>query len=266
MKVAVFSPVPTCGKSIFIQVFGAVFSRSQGRDVAIFSTGDAKDNLELVSASIVDDMALNNPYTLKAIVDTIDAGDEKQILNYGNQAGDEHVYIYDILSANMAEEEKEEFFLSAIDTVPVDLTLIEIKGDIHSDFNERVLRKCDCSIMLVEQSIRGYRVATELTKTLTIPSVFTNRAFCIANYDPIVCSEKRLSDAFKMPIKEIFKFYHSPQLAKLAFNKELDLAAYNIIQGDYELVQFRNPILELMRFIFDTPERKMIREVDKWYK
>lgn len=266
MKVAVFSPVPTCGKSILTQVLGSVFSRSQGRDVAIFSTGDAKDNIELVQSSIVDDMALNNPYTLKAIVDTVDTGDEKQILNYGNQAGDEHVYIFDILSANMAQDEKEDFFLSAIKVVPVDLTLIEIKGDIHSEFNERVLKECDCSIMLVEQSMRGYRVAKELISTLTIPSVATNRAFCVANYDQMVCSEKRMCDAFKISVKDLFKFYHSPQLAKLAFNKELDQAAYNIIQGDYELVQFRNPILELMQFIFDTPVRKMIREVDKWYK
>ena len=55
-------------------------------------------------------------------------------------------------------------------------------------------------------------------------------------------------------------------LAKLAYNGELDKAAYNIIVGDYELVNFGTPMLEMMRFLFDAPNRKIIRGVDKWYK
>jgi hypothetical protein len=67
-------------------------------------------------------------------------------------------------------------------------------------------------------------------------------------------------------VQNLYKFPRSSALAKLAYNGELDKAAYNIIVGDYELVNFRVPMLEIMQFLFDAPNRKIIRGIDRWYK
>lgn len=264
MKVAVISAVPTCGKTMFIETLGGVYSRSQGRDVAVFTTGDAKDNIEQVTNFTANE-ALDNPYIFKAMVQNAGTS-SKELLNYGVQAGDEHVYMYDILGSSMSKIEKEEFLIEAINTVPVDLTLIEICGDISSELNNKVLKECDCCITLTEQSPRGLRKLAELINRIQIPALKFNRAIVISKHDPVVASDKRMAEQLGISIQSLYKFPRSSVLAKLAYNGELDKAAYNIIVGDYELVNFRTPMLEIMRFLFDAPNRKIIRGVDKWYK
>jgi hypothetical protein len=264
MKVAVISVVPTCGKSTFIETLGGVYSRSQGRDVAVFSTGDAKDIIELITNYATNDV-LDSPYMLKAMVENSN-DDAKELLNYGVQAGDEHVFIYDILNSTMAQNEKEDFLIDAIEKVPVDLTLIEISGDINSELNERVLGICDCCLLLMEQSPRGIRKLNETISKLKNPAFKYNRAIVVSKHDATVSSDKRLADQMKVSVQNLYKFPRSSALAKLAYNGELDKAAYNIIVGDYELVNFRVPMLEIMQFLFDAPNRKIIRGIDRWYK
>ena len=107
MKVAVLSAVSTCGKSTLMEILGGVYSRSQGREVVIFNTGDASDNINMVTCYNKNN-ALDNPHIVKSMVDN--AGDDaSNLLNYGAQAGDEHVFMYDIMDAAMSQDEKEEF-------------------------------------------------------------------------------------------------------------------------------------------------------------
>lgn len=87
MRVAVMSVVPTLGKSSLIEVLGGVYSRSQGRTVAVFSTGNAVDNTELIT-NITSNDKLDNPYAIKALIENA-AGEPEALLDYGVQAGDE---------------------------------------------------------------------------------------------------------------------------------------------------------------------------------
>ncbi len=264
MKAAVISTVPTCGKTLFCEILGGLYSRSQGRDVAIFTTGNARDNIDIVSSRIYDSR-LDSPQIFRAMVQN--AGDDaRELLNYGVQGGEEHVYIYDIIGSSMALNEQEDFLVEAINTVPVDLTLIEIHGDVKEELNERVLSTCDCCLLLTEQSHRGFRALSEMVQGFKIPTLVYNRAIVISQCDPIVASDKKMAEEMKLSVQSLYKFPRSSQVAKLAYNGELDKAAYNIIAGDHELVQFRMPMLEIMQFMFDTPTRKIIRGIDKWYK
>lgn len=264
MKVAVISTVPTCGKTVFCEILGGLYSRSQGREVAIFTTGNAKDNIELVSSRIYD-RRLDSPQIFRAMVQN--AGeDAKELLNYGVQAGEEHVYIYDIMGSSMAKNDQEDFLIEAINTVPVDLTLIEICGDIKSELNERALATCDCCLLLTEQSHRGFRTLSDMIRGFTLPNLIYNRAIVISQCDPVVASDKKMAEEMKITVASLYKFPRSSQVAKLAYNGELDKAAYNIIAGDSELVSYRTPMLEIMQFLFDTPTRKIIRGIDKWFK
>jgi len=64
----------------------------------------------------------------------------------------------------------------------------------------------------------------------------------------------------------LFKFPYSPVVGKLALDGELDTIVYNILSGDHEVVNFRVPMQELMEFLFNTPTRKIVRSIDRWYK
>lgn len=264
MKVAVISAVPTCGKSTLIEVLGGVYSRSQGREVVVFSTGDARENISIVS-NYGSNTNLDNPYIIKSMVEN--AGEDKnELLNYGIQAGDEHVFIFDIMNSVMPKEDKEEFLLNAIKTIPADLTLIEICGDVTDELNKKVMNLCDCSIVLTDPSQKGIKALNDVTKKLPAGNMQLNRAIVLSRLNPIVVSDKKFSEKSGLKMVNIFKFPYSPIVGKLAFDGELDKICYNILVGEHEVVNFRAPIQELMEFLFDTPKRKIIRSIDRWYR
>lgn len=263
MKVAVISTAPTCGKSVFIEILASVYSRSQGRDACIFSTGNAKDNLELIDV-YQDNKELNNPHVLRAMLNNSE--NDKTLQNYGVQSGDEHVFIFDILNAAMEQEDKEEFLLEAIDKIPADLTLIEICGDVESSINRRVMDICDCSLILMDTSLKGIRMLNETYAKLPAGAMRVNSAVVMSKLNPAVASDKKMSSLMKATQACLYKFPYNTTVAKLAIDGRLDKVAYNIIIGDNEVVGLRVTMLEIMQYLFDTQKRKVIREIAKWYK
>lgn len=265
MKVAILSTVPTCGKSSFIDVFGGVYSRSQRREVVAFSTGNALDIINMVT-NASKTAELDNPYIVKSMVENASNEDADSLRNYGIQAGDEHVYIFDILNTTLKQDEKEQFLLSAIEKVPADLTLIEICGDPNTDLNRRVLNLCDCSIILTDVSIKGCMNLAEIFEKMPRCIALTNKALVMSRCNAIVAGDKKISEAIKMKQTDIYKFPYNPIIGKLAFDGELDRVAYDIVNGDYNVSEFRMPLQMLMEFVYDTPTRKIIRSIDRWYK
>lgn len=264
MKVAVLSAVSTSGKSTLIEILGGVYSRSQGRDVVVFSTGDATDNLEMVTCDMKSN-SLDNPHILKSMVDN--AGDDaSSLLNYGTQAGDEHVYIYDIMNAAMTPAEKEDFLIAAIRKIPADLTLVEICGNPASRINKNALAECDCSIIVTGAANKDCRRLIKTIEDVPNCKAKINRAIVLTKYDDHVCSDKRYAEKIGLKSQNIFKFPYSWQAAKLSFNGELDKICYKVIIGDYEVVNFRKPCQDLMEFLFNTETRKVIRSIDRWFR
>lgn len=265
MKVAVISAEPTLGKSTLIEVLGGVFSRSQGRDVVVFTTGNAKDNTELITNIMPPNANLDSPYVVKAMIEN-ESEDPKSLLHYGIMAGDERVFYYDIMSSVMSDDDKLEFLLEAIEKIPADLTLVEIVGDIDSDVNKKVMDLCDCSIVLTSTSLKGIRMYHELMSKLPKGNMQLNSACVVAQVNPSVVSDKKFAEKIGKKSIDLYKFPYNPVLTKLAFNGELDRVIYNILVGDAEVVNLRMPMQELMEFMFNTPTRKVIRSIDRWYK
>ncbi len=266
MKVAVLSVVPTCGKSTLIEVLGGVYSRSQGRECAVLSTGDISDLVDMVYNDNKNE-ALDNPHIVKAMLDN--AGENAtELLNYGVQAGDEHVYLYDIMNAAMSEQEKEAFLLTAMDKIPADLTLVEIQGDISSKLNQDVLRKCDCSIICCEHSLKCIKHFQNVIDALPKASkARINAAYTLVNHDERVVSTKKFAEKLRLPKgRGLFRLPFNPQVGKLSIDGELDKICYNIIVGDFETVNLRRPIQDLMEYLFNSETRRVIRSIDRWYK
>lgn len=263
MKVAVLSAVPTSGKTAFMEVLGGVFSLSQGRDVAIFSTGELSELIDIVT----DDSSekdLSSPDVVKAMVEA-NAGD-KMLLDYGIQSGMEHVYIYDIMGVDMPIDERVEFLEEAIKAVPVDLTLIEIAGDPNSDLNKLILSQCDCSILLVEPSVKAITSYVRFVGTIpTCPAKY-NMALVASKINYSIISDKQMASKMGIRFESMYKYPYNPIIPKLSLAGTLDGICEKIVVGDASVVQLRMPLYEIMTFLFDQPGIKVIRSIDKWYR
>ena len=263
MKVAVMSTVPTLGKTTLCEILGGVFSRSQGQACSILSTGNTRDNIEIITPYMRNEL-LDSAYVFKSMLEASDF-QEDALLNYGVRSGDERLFIFDIMNSNMSQKEKEETLLMALDKLPSKLNLVEICGSVKDPFNQAVLSYCDCAIVLVDQSLKSIReyakVRADLPKSLP-----NNHAIVVANYNSYIMSDKNFSSTSKIPTVNTYKFPHVPALKKQSLKTELDKVPYDIVYGNHEFITLRTMCQELMEYIFDTKSRKVIRGIDKWYR
>lgn len=263
MKVAVISTVPTLGKTTLCQILGGVFSRSQGQACSILSTGNTRDNIEIVTSYMRNEL-LDSAYVFKSQLEASDF-QEDALLNYGIRSGDERLFIFDIMNSNMSKDEKEETLIMAMNKLPSKLNLVEICGDVRDTFNRSVLTECDCAIILVDQSLKSIREYAKLRDALPkyLPD---NHAVVVANYNAFIMSDKNFANTTKIPIVNTYKFPYVPALKKQSIKSELDKVPYDIVYGNHEYIILRTMCQELMEYIFDTKTRKVIRGIDKWYR
>lgn len=262
MKCAVISLREGIGKTSLISTLGGVYSRSQAKCCCVLSTGSAQDNVDCVAVKVKPgDVA--NLYVFKSMLDAAAEGD-KELLNYGTKQGDEMVFIYDLLSTSMSQNDKEEIFYEAMEKLPGDLILIEICGDYNKGFNKSVIEKCDCALVLFDHSRKSYKLMEEFKKEA--PQKLQNSCcFVCSRYDAIVTSEKAIAAELGIKQSQLFTFPECPVIGKLSVNEQLDRVAYNVCVADNEVVMLRQNFLHIMQFIFDSAERKIIRSLDKWY-
>lgn len=264
MRVAVLSVVPTLGKTTFCSILAGVFSRSQNREAAIFSTGSARDNIETVEVRVKQE-ELANAHTFKAMVDAAEKRD-RELLHYGVRQGDDNVFIYNIMDSIMEEDDKFDLLKTAMGKIPTDLILVEIEGDPNSDFNKKVIAECDCSIILFTTSYKSMQKVKEIYGNLSLAEK-KSCGFLCSMYNSTIISEKALSKQINIPMENIMYFPYSNLIQKMGIEQQVDYAAYKIAIGqEPALLIFRQRIQEVMQHLFDSPTRKIIRGLDKWYK
>ena len=261
VKVGVISLGDNLGKSCFIATLAGVYSRSQAKSVAILSTESARDNIDLVDIKVKDEDS-GNGYVFRSILNASPSGD-KGLFSYGLRQGDEDVYIYDVMNVAMDERAKKEFLLECLEKLPADLTFLEIKGNHDTDWNRELMSRCDCFIVLFDVSQKGLKAITKFRDEENL-SVIQRTAFVLAKYDPAIVGIKKIHKTTGLSNKALFQWPYNVQICKLAYDGILDQAAYSIIIGEANVLDLRERMAEFMRFMFDSPTRKIIREVDKW--
>lgn len=262
-RIAICSPESTSGKSTFIGLLAGVYSRSHGRRVAIVSTGDIKDNKEMISIDYHNEV-LANPHTIKAVLENgLDNPDD--ILNYGAKQGREDVFIFDLVSDKIDESEQDDYFKRCVSQIPSDLMLVEIKGDIHSDLNKAALESCDAAIVLFKQSKPSIRKCREFQEEVRSIKPGIATMLCCNEFDPIVITEKNL-DKKVMTKSSCLKVPFNMTIRKACMDGSLDRLCYDIIAGEGNVLPIRIRMYEILHWMLDDNSVKIVKEVDKWFR
>lgn len=262
MKVAVISLRESLGKSHLIATLASLYSRSQNRSVGIMSTGNIKDNVDLVDIKVKDDALVNTKLFRAQIIAATSA--DKSLLDGGLRQGDEDVFIFNIMDATLTENQQIEFFKDCIKKVPVDFCIIEICGDLNSPINKAVIESVDCFLVLTDVSLKGFEKVKEYSETIPV-QLQMRTGYILSKYDANVVSEKKIYKTTKLNSSETMIWPYSSTIAKLGYDGLINESAQKIMRGsDGNLIPIRERLMEMLRFIFNSDDRKIIREVNKW--
>ena len=260
MKVGILSVVPTSGKTTLMELLAGVFTISQRRTAALFSTGDLSDFTSSVETNEISTKPQAD--VVKAMIES-SAGD-RLLLDYGTRIGMENVFLYNILGAEMDDDDKIQFLTDAINAVPVDLTLVEITGDPFSYINQNVLKQLDCCFILVYPCWKAINEFREFIKKLPNCMAVDNYMAVAAMIDPRSIGDKKFASLLGIKLEDMLRYPELDVLPKEALAVHLDACCEKIVAGDPQYVQLRQPIYEMMSYIFDTNTYSIIRPIEKW--
>lgn len=264
MKLAVMSVEPMLGKSTLCTMLASTFAISQAQYSCIISTGPLKNLIDGITLEF-DNRDVADSYMQHAVLQNSESK-ENSVLDMAIRQGKDNVFIYECFDDQRDEEDAEEFAKLCLAKVPAELILCEIDSSTKPLINTEVIDECDARLFLFDISASSIKKTQEYYESLS-DSDKLRTFFCVAKYDQKVTSLKSIQSKLgKNFPNKLFFIPYSPAVAKLSYEGELDKAGYNIVTGMPEFQEFRLRMYDIMSACFDSPERKIIRTVDKWYK
>lgn len=264
MKVAVISNQETqCGRSSLILLLAAVFSRSQRKQVSIFSTGTISSMINYVDVK-TPKTAITSISVFKAMLSTGTVND-KEIYDYALRLGEEEVFAFDIFSSLIEDWQLRDLFFKIINKIKTELILIEVVGSLEDEFNKEVLKNVDAVINVFNHNQKSITAVRNYVDNFE-QSIVRRTGYVCQKFDPQTIGEKKLSTLIQMNSRNIMLLPYNPVIEKECLNGTLNTVAKYIISGNNEVVNLRMKLCEIMQFLFDSSSYKYIRGVKEWYK
>jgi cellulose biosynthesis protein BcsQ len=264
MKVAIMSNLEgPCGKSSFLLLLALVYARSQQKQVSVLSTGRMRVLLDYVSKKN-EKTTLN---TLSVFETMMNSGSirEDEIYDYALRLADENVYAFDLFASPKDQKELQKTFFTVLKKVHSDLVLVELANQADDAFNRKVLERVDVILYLFHHDPVSIHALKEYKTNFDKELVFRTGFIC-QKYNADVVGEKRLSTLIETSPRNMVVFPYTTTVAKRCLDGTLDRAAKDILIGRGEVVALRPKLLEIMQYLFDTPNMKHIKGVAEWHK
>lgn len=261
MRIGVISNTARTGKTTVMTSLAYIYSRSQKRKVAIFSTGALKHVVDpLLLLQEKDDAATTGVF--KAMLESRSISGEK-LFDYAIRGGRDQVFIFDLFTGNKDAQKSMDFLVSTSKSVDADMVLIEVAKDIKWPGNKEVIDACDVILNVFSLDIQSISEMRMYMKSLN-PKELKKTILVCNNYDPRIMSEKKLSSFTAKGQNEVLVLDYNPSFVKFAMDGDLSGFVDKCVNGHEDFIKMRSQLEKIMQVLYDTPKRKRIIPVKDW--
>ena len=263
MRVAVISSEELVGKSNTIILLASLFARTQRKRVTIFSTGDMTNILKSVETKTLENNLITSPPVFRAVLQSHDLIND-ELFDYAIRIGEEEVYAFNIWGQSIAEHELQELTLETLKRVNTPLVLVEVNGDLNSEYNKAVMENVDAYLYIFNTNFKSIENLQAYMKSGNRRMINRTGIIC-QKYNPKIISEKKLAALVGTAARNFLTIPYNAVYEKHALEGNLNIVAKHIANGNPEVVKSRIKLLEIMQWLFDSPKNKYILGIDKWY-
>lgn len=262
MKVAIVSNQESqVGKSVLTVLLGGLFAQTQEKRAVIFSTGNLKSLHNQVNLGTVD-TKIKTMNIYKALLQSASLQDN-ELLDYADRIGSDSLYSYDIFSSKITEQDEEDLFLKTLEKCNYELILVEVKGNLFTNFNTNVLRQSDAILYVFNLNPSSIEMLKEYNNTYDKNCVVRTGYVC-QKYEPAVRSEKRIAKELGVNKKLLMQLPYNSNIMEACLDGELNSLISKIRTGDASVANLRINLLKIMQYLFDSNGIKYIKGVESW--
>lgn len=262
MNIAVISNQETqLGTSCFIELLASVFARTQRQRVAILSTGDIKDMYEYVEikdkASLLRSVSVFQTMVQSSIVS------DEEIWDYGTRLGEEEVFAFDVKLNSITDELQIPVYEEALNRIKAVMKIIEVVGSLDNPLNKHILENANVILYVFPHAARPMKKVADYVKNGD-PIYLKKMGFVCLKYDRNVIAEKAIANELGIDQKKLMSIPYNSTIPKECINGTLNTLSKYIAKGHMEVLNLRPALLAVMRFVYASKSKKIIKGENEW--
>lgn len=262
MKVAIISENrKRSGKTVVSTLLGVTFALTQRKRSAMFATEKYNDVIRQCSVDISQSQ-LKSMNVYNALIKNAALGSH-ELLDYADRLGKTDCFAFDIFSSNVEKEKLYDTLITTINRCPTELTLVEIKGDIHDEYNLQVLNNCDVILYVFNTDPMSYAALKEYKDNFKQEFVVRTGYIC-QKHEEDTFSEKQICKALGIPNRNLMVIPYNKTVMKACMAGNLETLGNAISRGEASVSKIRIKMLEIMQYLYDSRDVKYIKGFSKW--
>lgn len=261
MKIGVMSNTPRTGKSTVLTALAYTYSRTQKKQVAIFSTGSLESLVKPILRINNKDSAASAG-VFRALLETRSLTGN-QLFDYAIRGGRDEVFIFDLFDRTKDQSKALDFLHATLDTIRSEMVLVKICGSHKLSGNKLIMDSCDVILNVFNPDMQSINEVVSYAGTLT-EAQKRKTIFVCNSLDDRILSEKKVTGMMRKNPIQFSTVYYTPGMIKLFMDGDYSAFADKILTGHEELMQVRGQLEKLMQVLYDDGKRKRIIPIKDW--
>lgn len=187
----------------------------------------------------------------------------EDILDYAYRPVNTNAMLFDIYSSTISHKEAHRDFMSVINQLGNRFIVMDITGDPYSEEVINLMDECDVVLYVFKPTKYDATKAREYLDSLTDDERLKVKLVCNI-WDDTGVTKKTIQEFIKIRQQAILWFPYHANIQRTMFEGRLCVLNRLMIEGRDQCLTLRQPIKEILSFVCDTPNVKVIPEVSKW--
>lgn len=188
---------------------------------------------------------------------------DEDIVDYAYRPTSTNAMLFDIYSNTVGEEEAFNNFINVVNKLGRRFVIFDINGSVYNEDVKRYLDVCDL-IVYVFRPIKSECIAAkEYLESLDDDEKTKVKLLCNM-WDQSGVKRSSIQDFMKYRTNSMLWFPYHENIQRTMFEGRLCVLNKLLIEGRDNCLNLRQPIKDILSFMCDTKNIKVVRDFSKW--
>lgn len=239
-----------------------IYPCATGRESAYVTNGDLNEILEV-------EQFTSTRTEIEKGIDVItalsQAGSINQgnILNYAYRPIGTNAYVFDIYSSTVPSDEACANFISVVNNLGNRFIVMDLNGDVYSESVKTITDISDVILYIFEPTMKAVKEARAYLDSIDADERLKVKLVC-SKWDTMGVSKRTIQEAIKIRSNSILWFPYSRNIQRTMFERRLGILNRLLINGQDNCLDLRQPLYDILSYLCNSGNVKVVKEVSKW--
>ena len=250
------------GKTALSLMLSNIYPNATGKE-SVYVTNKSLSEVLTLEQFSQDSVSVEKSINVVTALSSTENLSKDDILDYAYRPTNTSALLFDIYSENVKFEEAYENFSSVIRKLGNRFIIYDINGSVYDEDVKTLINDCDVVLYLFRPIKSECMEARDYLESLSEDEKIKVKLVC-SMWDDSGVKKKTIQEYMKIRANSILWFPYHRNIQRTMFENRLCVLNRLIIEGRDQCLNLRQPLKDILSFIFDVNGVKVIKDVNKW--